>query len=767
MAFLKNKKNKIVFFSLIATIVASSSFGTVIFMANQKNRNGIEYNNDFGAKSELFHKGTPDTTNAIPSITDHGLKEIEKPILIEKAPEPIPELVPIPPVSPTEPKKEEIKPEIKPELKPKPIPIPKPPVIIEQPKEEIKPSPTPKPIPQPKPEIKKDETEKILEINGVRVKATVTPPKERVQDPRYVKANIANPKPYRSVIVGTITNVEVTDELRKATVNSLKNDKEGLKNYFPSYITDIVDTPESKYFNPDDYIKQNEGVWLKFLDKFKRLLDSPRVTEFLIPGAAEEYKNKQFKTLNRKYAWLISKLDYSKFTKLGKGAEKYLKEGYTASPDNAYINENGELDSYTYSPAPGYNKVTSRLERDNKKRRGIPIKGYYGRTPDQISSGNYPGWDKQDVTKTKFKEFGVGGSDGIRITELTNKNPEEGDLKKATVVEIDASNFQGYAKTKKLIEDLKAKNIEITSYRIKNMGKKDVNQTFKEILSALPDRLTQLELFFDHRATNTASLIALENKSIKELGLYTLGNSLLDDWSINPLSFRKVEWINTIDYNVSKQNKAGADIATRITFNTLAFEESDILKTESDKYKRINEGLSLVYYSRNNEGAFQGNFGPGNDPDHDEGNNSYPTRLDFSRAPSIRSLKGLKFYDWITNSGKKPRKLKNVKFYNNNSWYAISGYDLDNAQFDTVMALGEPGMPPTKIEFSNGLETDRIRITSKEKLTDSALSNLNLLINLSRISRQIEIPQDASSELKSQLESNGYKVSYESDETFN
>ncbi|CRH45533.1 Uncharacterised protein [Chlamydia trachomatis] len=61
------------------------------------------------------------------------------------------------------------------------------------------------------------------------------------------------------------------------------------------------------------------------------------------------------------------------------------------------------------------------------------------------------------------------------------------------------------------------------------MGKKDVNQKFREILRALPDRLPQLELFFDHRATNTSSLIELENKKIKELSLFTLGNSLLDD----------------------------------------------------------------------------------------------------------------------------------------------------------------------------------------------------------------------------------------------
>ncbi|SYV89736.1 Uncharacterised protein, partial [Metamycoplasma alkalescens] len=77
---------------------------------------------------------------------------------------------------------------------------------------------------------------------------------------------------------------------------------------------------------------------------------------------------------------------------------------------------------------------------------------------------------------------------------------------------------------------MKANNIEITSYRIKNMGKKDPNQAFKEIMKALPNKLPHLELFFDQNATNTASLIELENKEIKELSLFTLGNIHLPQW---------------------------------------------------------------------------------------------------------------------------------------------------------------------------------------------------------------------------------------------
>ncbi|UWV92385.1 hypothetical protein [Mycoplasmopsis cynos] len=80
-------------------------------------------------------------------------------------------------------------------------------------------------------------------------------------------------------------------------------------------------------------------------------------------------------------------------------------------------------------------------------------------------------------------------------------------------------NPSGYSKTLKLIQELKNDGKEITSYRIKNIGKNDANQRFREIFDALPDVLPQLELFFVSQ--NTSALAALENKKIKELH-YTL-----------------------------------------------------------------------------------------------------------------------------------------------------------------------------------------------------------------------------------------------------
>jgi uncharacterized protein UU044 len=61
------------------------------------------------------------------------------------------------------------------------------------------------------------------------------------------------------------------------------------------------------------------------------------------------------------------------------------------------------------------------------------------------------------------------------------------------------------------------------------MGKSDSSQKFVDILKTLPNQLPLLELFFSAGSHNTSSLIALKDKKIKELGLFTLGNSLLDE----------------------------------------------------------------------------------------------------------------------------------------------------------------------------------------------------------------------------------------------
>ncbi|PZW01585.1 putative immunoglobulin-blocking virulence protein [Metamycoplasma auris] len=735
MSSFKSKKTKKMILSLgIATLLAIP-LGVFVYSLNHRNHLGINYINNNQSNPEIFNRGFANSSNASISNSDHNLKELKTPIVTE----------------------DKIEERIQP-------------IEVDKSNHETKPIENA----NNNGNLDSDNIEiKEVVINGVKVILHAEKPPKRILDKRDIDSRITNRIPYINNHVGKVLRIEVTEKLKEATVKNLVNGEwSSLENYTNTFLSDDIPLTKTKEFDPDLYFRNNSHVWQRMIDRFWRLLESENVVNFLNEDAAKKWRDKEnlhFDSKDLKYAWLIKNLDYSKFTKLSKGALEYLGQGYTASADNVYVDENGELSSYAFSPAPGYNSVTTRQEKDNRERRAFAIDGYYGRNSGDIASGDYPGWTKRIVTNDeKFKEFNVGNNDGIVITELTREKQDPGlAINKGYVVEIDAANEAGFEKTEKLIRDLQSKNIEITSYRIRNMGKKDINQSFRRIFKALPNKLPQLELFFDDRATNTEALIELENKEIKELSIFTIGNALLDNWSINPLALRGVAWVNTIDYNINLDSKK-FDMASRIVFNTLAFEESDIKKEQSDpkeKFKRINEGLRMAYYVRNNEGVFQGNFGPGLDPDTDEGNNSYPTRIDFSRAPSIKSLKHLVFSDYIKESNRS-RKLKNVKFFNDKQWFEISADDLDNAQFDSVIAHDEPGPPKAKIEFSNVLETQSIRISGNSELSSSALSNLRILLKLTEIGNPIQVDSNAIA-LKNQLTKYGFNVEDSSDETFN
>ena len=407
------------------------------------------------------------------------------------------------------------------------------------------------------------------------------------------------------------------------------------------------------------------------------------------------------------------------------------------------------------------------MQNDNKNRRVFGYNEWRGRSAWETQNGEYPGWTKTNVT-SEFKKYGLSDGDGIVVNKLTRKTPEQGSLNEGYIVDIDASNDLGYEKAKKIIEELKKQNINVTGYRIRNMGKVDSNQRFEDILKALPDTLPLLELFFSANAANTSSLIALQSKRIKELGLYTLGNSLLDEWSLNPNALRNVEWINSNDYNVSFEYKPGTDIATRITFDTLAFDEVDYDETGIDldeKSKRINDGLRMVYWVRNNEPIFQGGFGPGLNPDNKESENSYPQGLDLSRVKKIRSLRGLYFHDKFKSSNSKPRKLRRVKLYSSGSAFDISSEELNEAGFNKHLVLNEPTPPRTEILFSNGNLTTKVKITGKKLLNSEGLSNLNILFRYAESlkNRTVEVDKDAN-ELKAQLKNAGYNVTTSDDD---
>ncbi|WP_215773290.1 putative immunoglobulin-blocking virulence protein [Mesomycoplasma hyorhinis] len=440
---------------------------------------------------------------------------------------------------------------------------------------------------------------------------------------------------------------------------------------------------------------------------------------------------------NVKYAKLIYYLDYNKLVKGSKENEEYLKKGFTINPDNTNITVDADGTLHSYSWSPILNQVTSLLQRDNEERRAFGYSSYYGRSGGDILNGTYEGWTKTDVTNgEEYKKYNVSKSDGINISKLTKNadNKAKTSRNEGIVVTVDFSNPSGYERVRKLIKELTADHKEITSYRFFHIGKNDANQKFKDILAELPTKLPQLELLMD--STNTSALLALENKQIDELSIYTEGNSLSDDWAINPWALKNVAWYNTNDYNVSFDYAPGAKVATRVTFNSLAFDDSDYTGGHEPKdYKRINDGLRMAYWTRNNEKVFQGGWGPGLQPDVNESENSYPTGLDLTRVTKMKSLRGLNFTDTQKSSNSKPRKLTRIGLYNNSNTFEIDVDELNNAHFDVLDTSVPMAQPKPKIFFSNDGATKRIKVVAKgsiHTLTSTGASNLNILLENGR-----------------------------------
>ncbi|MCT4469637.1 putative immunoglobulin-blocking virulence protein [Mycoplasma sp. HS2188] len=732
MKFLKNKKTKKIALSLLSTVTIASVVTTTVYFSTSKPADSIDYQSNAKVNEKFIPKDNLDLENTVRSILDNNIREIEKPI---EKPKPKPQPKPEPP------KKIEIvktDTEPKPEPKPKPEPPkPKP----EQPKPKPKPEIKPTPKPQPKPDVQiLDDDKKVayednltnITIAGVDVHAEVELPRRRQVYNYDVRNKITNPNPYQNNTVGKIIHVDVTNELREGVIKQAKDSPVGINGSgiktLVGYISEIQDKNAK---NIDSFIGQNQAYWDKEFWKWRRLFDSDKVKEFLNDEGKQQYDTMDFQGSKQwRYVWLYQHLDFNKFTKISATAEKYLAQGYVLDPRETYFTENGELESSVWNLPDEFNGTISRLKRDNLTRRVFSYDTQWNRSPEDIKNGTYPGWSSSDVTRTHkaFRDIVTYG-DGVKIIQMKRNNPidDPKQINEGLVLEIDAANTAGYDKTIRLIRRVKEQNLNVVSYRIKNMGENDSAQAFKPILRELPNEIQQLELYFSDRATNTGSLIELENKRIKELALYTLGNSLLDIWSINPLSLRNTEWINTNDYNVSSEFANNVTAISRITFDTLAFDAQDYDENSQYPYERINLGLRMAYYARNNEPFFQGGYGPGLDVDHNEGGNSYPTGLDFTRVPKIRSLHGLVFKDQIKQSNA-PRKIWRATFYNNDKYFEIGAKDLDSPGLENF-APPAPGMRP-KIKFSNGTTTIGFRIN--EDINSRAIANLARFRELAR-----------------------------------
>ncbi|WP_027121420.1 putative immunoglobulin-blocking virulence protein [Mycoplasma leonicaptivi] len=673
------------------------------------------------------------------------------------------------------------------EEKPKPIEPEKP--IVSKPVAPITKPEEPKNVAPVVPITQRKTTDTVkvqTDIGEIEVVVVPLPPRLETRDDK--EAGITNRKQYLAELTPDLISNKVTDEHRK---NSVTNATTALNDYTYKFFGRPGSDTQVLYI--DYYIRDGRETTQAYLDnhpadlhnflllydKFLRLIESGNAKQYMYEEAQKNYEQwysmtdvLEYIAPNRGYGkeklkvgwlWIAMNIDSTKFNKLSATVEKNLQKGLFIGKDNSniYINEKGEIESYSFSPI--FNKALAEYTRNNKYKRAFGNNEHWWRFSGDIESDNYKGWSKSVATEKYRSKYNLVKGDGIEIFEYTRKedNPDDQQRQKGTVVSIDVSNREGYLKTLNLIKELNKNGEEITGYKIKNIGRTSSIQEMREILAALPDKLPLLELFFE--SLNTSSLIELEDKEIDELGLYTSLNSLLDEWSFNPWALKKTAWVNTMDYNVSSSYSKYDRIFTRITFDTLVFDKKDWVSEED--MVRINNGLRMAYFTRNNERIFQGGWGAGNKPDRETLGNSYPMGLDLSRIPEAKGLKNMIF--WDKNIGKSAiRKLSRIILYNDSDIWETDTENMNLSQFSTVLDTGFRD-PRSKITFSNGTTTKHIYIKSKvpgHKLSSEGLSNLNTLISFSdgtfnRSSTKIYV-SPGENNLYNQLKNTGYNVEF-------
>jgi|GEM_PF-6889387 len=101
--------------------------------------------------------------------------------------------------------------------------------------------------------------------------------------------------------------------------------------------------------------------------------------------------------------------------------------------------------------------------------------------------------------------------------------------------------------------------------------------------------------------------------------------------------------------------------------------------------------------------------------------------------------------------------IRRLTLYNNSEAFNISGEELNEAGFNRHIVSGEPGQK-SKILFSNGNLTTKVRITGTSSLNSEGIDNLSRLYMFAeQLKKEIIVDNNASA-LKSQLEGLGYSV---------
>ncbi|QMT98511.1 putative immunoglobulin-blocking virulence protein [Mycoplasma tullyi] len=385
------------------------------------------------------------------------------------------------------------------------------------------------------------------------------------------------------------------------------------------------------------------------------------------------------------------------------------------------LNENSINISYGYEN-DGDNPVYNYYKKVNEYK----VLGYpnyqYNPTPSDIINGDFRGWTKTDITNTYIndKDYGIDGNDGIQVRHYTPTNKDDPYYKNKddlNVFELDVDNTSGYDKfikfIKKVYEKEPNKKIGVV---LRNVGKTNTTRNVYDILQALPQNVETLTVFLD--GANTTSLLALENRKLRELNIYTTGRVNTDLWGINPLAIRHINFIpSLLAYNVAgfgDSYATGTTIGSTPIFTTLKFDRND-------DYKRVQEGIDIAF-DRRSERIFQGNF---------QGQGAKPIFWDFADAPIIRNLKNLNVRDAELRFVRLSADLIDTDNMGN-SFVTYDLNEFNHSQWTAAMRYrGAPG-DKLKISFGRGTEIAQPRALvlrgAQNTLEQEGLDNLKTFV---------------------------------------
>ncbi|BBA22186.1 membrane protein [Mycoplasmopsis bovirhinis] len=754
--------------------IVASGVTTTLISQTQSQSEPFKFKIDTDAKPN-FQAEQVDQSKSQISASDYNLPKVQNPPVVEPPIVKDPETTVFNPIiqNPDKEKKEEDK-----ELPP----ATSDPIKDQETKITNEPAPTP--VPNPEPEKK---TIKI-KIENIEFEADVATIPKRQYEQSDVEKGITNRIPYYAEITHDVLNVKnaLTEENIGKTITAAQNKATKIAAGISPFVASLSDDRDIEakqaQIKNDGTVSEHFGnLWFRY----HRLLTSKEnVKKYLLDSVTDEQLDKWW-NMKETLTWprsigtetrelgkmlILMHIDPKKITKISQTEKDSLEKGFIIPEygGDISVNEAGEWTSSTHEPV--VNTVTAEYKRNNQVYRVMGNNDSYWRNSEDILKGKYANWNDRDVT-AQYRSEGLDiPNSGIKITEYTRLAKVENalvDREKTVVVTIDVVQPGAYQKAEKLIKDLQAKGKDITGYRLMNIGKSGADQNMDKIFAALPNKLPLLELFFESK--NTTALKYLKNKEIDELSL--LSNNRLnvnsDDWSINPWALNKVAWVNMADYNTTFSTDPNQPpFYARITFDNLAFDAEDY--TIPGDFTIINNGLRMAYWTRNNERIFQGAWGPGLKPDRSSDGNSYPMGVDFSRIPTIKTLRGLEFND-VSGKQSSKRMLNKIKLFNDSNIWTVTTTDMNEAQFDDIIVKNNQ-YPKSKITFSNGRSTQSIRINatqSVQNLNSSGLRHLAALIEYSdgTFNRNTQIlVTDGAVALYNTLKNAGYNVRYASTE---